>query len=327
MIEPAADSSGCRCADQPPGQSSQVFTVAAADAGMRLDHYLVRRLARFSRSALARLIRSGHVRVGGDRVKAGCRLRAGDQVTVCLPEPEPAGLIPEPVSFEILHEDNALLVIVKPAGVVVHPGAGHSGGTLVHGLLHHCDHLPGSDPVRPGIVHRLDKETSGIMVIAKTEAALRTLAAQFKNRGVRKRYHAILLRCPDRESGRLAAPISRHPVHRRKMAVAARGGRHAATTWKVVERFAGGPCLVEVGIETGRTHQIRVHMAFLGTPVMGDPLYGGHPERYGELGVRRQMLHASSLAFTHPESGAPLHFTAPLPPDMLQVLATLRAGA
>ncbi len=323
MIDCAADSSGCRANPRP----AQDFTVAAAEAGLRLDHYLVRRVGELSRSALGRLILSGHVLVRGERVKAGYRLRTGDTVTVRFPAPEPDELVPEAVPFEILHEDPALLVVVKPAGVVVHPGAGHHGGTLVHGLLHHCDHLPGADPVRPGIVHRLDKDTSGVMVIAKTEAALRTLAGEFRNRGVRKRYQAILLRCPPRESGRLAAPICRHPVHRKKMMVAARGGRHAATSWQVVERFAGGPCLVEVGIETGRTHQIRVHMASLGAPVMGDPLYGGHPERFAGMGVHRQMLHAASLAFTHPESGAVMRFTAPLPPDMRQVLAALRQAS
>ncbi len=325
MIDSAADSSGCRTGSQPP--APQDFSVAAGDAGLRLDHYLVGRIGSLSRSALGRLILSGHILVSGERVKAGYRLRAGDRVTVHLPSPEPADLVPEAVPFEILHEDEVLMVIVKPAGVVVHPGAGHRGGTLVHGLLHHCDHLPAVDPARPGIVHRLDKDTSGVMVIAKTDSALRSLSEEFRNRGVRKRYQAILLRCPHRDTGRLAAPICRHPVHRKKMMVAARGGRHAATSWTVVERFASGPCLVEVGIETGRTHQIRVHMASLGAPVLGDPLYGGHPGRFGRLGVQRQMLHASSLGFTHPQSGARLRFTAPLPRDMRQVLTALREGA
>ena len=320
------DSTGGR-AHTSPRTPTLDFSVAAGDTGLRLDHYLVHRVSGMSRSAVGRLILSGHARVGGERVKAGYRLRAGDRVTVRFPPPPVSRLVPEAVPFDILHEDDVLLVLVKPAGVVVHPGAGHQDGTLVHGLLHHCRHLPGLDPARPGIVHRLDKDTSGVMVVAKTEPALRALADQFRDRGVRKRYQAILLRSPARESGRVAAAIVRHPVHRKKMMVTTRGGRHAATTWRVVERFASGACLAEVGIETGRTHQIRVHMASLGAPVMGDPLYGGHPERYGGLGVRRQMLHASSLAFTHPASGVPLCFTAPLPTDMRQVVVALREGA
>ncbi len=326
MTEPAANSSDC-CPDrQETGPERHELVVAPKEAGQRLDHYLVRRVGGHSRSALGRLILAGHVRVGGAAVKAGHRLRSGDRVTVRLPDPEPSAIVPEAVPFEILFEDDWLLVIVKPAGLVVHPGAGHRGGTLVHGLLHHCDHLPGPDPARPGIVHRLDKDTSGVMVVAKTESALRILSGEFKNRRVRKQYHAILLRCPPEESGRLAASISRHPVQRKKMAVVDRGGRHAATSWKIVERFPSGPCLVELGIETGRTHQIRVHMASLGAPVMGDPLYGGRPERYAALGAGRQMLHAASLRFIHPHDGKVLTFAAPLPPDMRQVLATLRRG-
>ncbi len=326
MTEPAAESSG-RCPEQQAGtRAPQDLLVAAGDAGQRLDHYLVRRIDGLSRSAIGRLILSGHVLVNGAAVKAGHRVRAGDRVKVRFPPPRPSGLVARAVPFEILHEDEALLVIVKPAGVVVHPGAGHHGGTLVQGLLHHCDHLPGADPVRPGIVHRLDKDTSGVMVVAKTDSALEALSREFRNRTVSKLYHAILLRCPPGTSGRVAAPIRRHPVHRKKMAVAVSGGRHAATNWTVIERFASGPCLVELGIETGRTHQIRVHMASLGAPVMGDSLYGGRRQGQDALGVRRQMLHASSLSFLHPQSGEPLRFSAPLPRDMQQVLDRLRNG-
>lgn len=301
------------------------LTVGPAETGLRLDHFLVERLADASRSSLRKLIQDQLVTVAGETRKAGYRLRAGDAVEVSVPPPAPSELIPEPIDFQILHEDDNLLVLVKPPGLVVHPAAGHWEGTLAHGLLHHCASLPGLEQQRPGIVHRLDKDTSGVMLVAKTEAALRRLTEDFHNRAIRKIYHAVLLRCPAEDSGRLVAAIGRHPVQRKKMAIRT-GGRHAATCWRVLERFGNGMGLAELDLETGRTHQIRVHMASLGCPVAGDDLYGGRvPAAYG-LTVGRQLLHASTIAFVHPVSREPMEFTAPLWPDILAVIAALRSG-
>lgn len=293
---------------------------------MRLDHFLVQRLAGHSRSALLRLIHDGRITVAGEVCKAGHRLRSGDGVEVVILPPPPTELIPEPIAFGVLYEDDSLLVLVKPPGLVVHPAAGHWQGTLAHGLLYHCATLPGTEQRRPGIVHRLDKDTSGVMLVAKTEAALRQLTSDFQERSVRKIYHALMLRCPAAEQGRVVAAIGRHPVQRKKMAIRA-GGRHAATCWRVLERYANGMGLMELDLETGRTHQIRVHMASLGSPVAGDDLYGGRvPAAYG-LEVGRQLLHASTIAFLHPLSREPLEFTAPLWPDMMTIVSRLRAGA
>ena len=301
------------------------LSVTPAEDGVRLDHFLVERLADYSRSSLRKLILDGLVTVAGAACKPGCRLRTGDGVKVVIPPPPPSELIPERIYFRVLHEDDSLLVLVKPPGLVVHPAAGHWQGTLAHGLLHHCPSLPGTEQQRPGIVHRLDKDTSGVMVVAKTEAALRQLTSDFQSRNIRKIYHAVLLRCPAESSGRLVAAIGRHPVQRKKMAIRA-SGRHAATCWRVLERYANNMGLMEVDLETGRTHQIRVHMASLGCPVAGDDLYGGRvPSTYG-LEVSRQLLHASTISFPHPLSRELLEFTAPLWPDMMAIIDHLRVG-
>lgn len=308
----------------PLDSTTASFTVTVAEAGQRLDHFLASRYSDQSRSALNKWIGSAHVLVDNRQVKAGYRLRNNEAITVSIPAPQPAGLIPEQVDFSVLFEDEQILVLNKPPGLVVHPAAGHSTGTLVHGLLHRCRDLPGADAGRPGIVHRLDKDTSGVMLVAKTEFALRTLTAHFKERRIHKTYHAILLRCPQRLDGRVVASIGRHPVDRKKMAVRSEQGRYAATTWRILERFVNGWCLAEIIIETGRTHQIRVHMASLRTPVAGDGLYGGAVERTAVVRPDRQMLHASTLRFPHPLSGEELSCTAPLWPDMQAVLDVLR---
>ncbi len=301
------------------------FATLPGEAGLRLDLFLVRRLPDYSRSALGKLIRSGYVRVDGRILKAGYRIGAGERIEVVVPPLASTGMIPERIDFTVLFEDESLLVLVKPPGLVVHPAAGHSSGTLVHGLLYHCNAgLPGMDEQRPGIVHRLDKDTSGIMLVAKTDRALRRLTEDFRERRIGKTYYALLLRCPRDLAGRLVTPIGRHPVNRQKMAVRNRGGRCAATRWRVIERFTEGLCFVELILETGRTHQIRVHMASLGSPVAGDHLYGGRvPESKG-LVISRQLLHASSIRFNHPETGESLFFTAPLWPDMQMILEQLR---
>jgi 23S rRNA pseudouridine1911/1915/1917 synthase len=305
-------------------EQSFSFIVPSEKQGMRLDMFLVHHLSDFSRSALHKLIRNGGVLVNGRISKPGYRIRCEETVDVAVPQQAPSRLVPEKVEFSILHEDESLLVLAKPPGIVVHPAPGHDRGTLVHGLLYHCDTLPGIDEERPGIVHRLDKDTSGIMLVAKTDHSLRKLTEDFRNRKISKTYHAILLRCPDERQGRIVAEIGRHPVNRKKMAVVRSNGRYAATHWRVMETFDNGACLVEIGLETGRTHQIRVHMASLGCPVAGDLLYGGRAtEKFG-LPVSRQMLHSSSIRFVHPGNGKVRKFTAPLWPDMQDILHQLR---
>lgn len=305
-------------------EPSAVFVIAESEAGLRLDHFLTGRFPDQSRSFIGKLINGALVRVDDRSVKPGHRLHGGERIEVRLPPPPSSRLVPEQVDFTVLFEDDHLLVISKPPGLVVHPAGGHVRGTLVHGLLHHCRELPAGEAGRPGIVHRLDKDTSGVMLVAKTELALRALTGDFKERKIEKIYHALLLRCPREPAGRIVAAIGRHPVDRKKMAVRPRQGRFAATSWQVKETFANGWCLAEIGIETGRTHQIRVHTASIRCPVVGDATYGGGLDRQAPLRPLRQMLHASVLRFRHPVSGQALGFTAPLWEDMEGVLATLR---
>ncbi len=297
------------------------FTVAAA--GERLDRYLVAHLPELSRAALQRLIESGEVLVNGAPTRPAYKVRVGDRLLVRIPPPEPTELLPEPIPLDIVYEDEALIVINKPAGLVVHPGAGNPRGTLVNALLYHCPTLSVGGAVRPGIVHRLDKDTSGLLVVAKNDVAHQRLQQQFKRREVHKRYVALVIGAVKVASGYVNAPIGRHPVQRLKMAVV-EGGREARTRWTVRARYvdaAGRPyTLLDVDLETGRTHQIRVHMAWLGYPLVGDTLYG--PQR-SPLPAPRQCLHAASLAFTHPLTGAALAFTAPLPEDFQRVLDDL----
>lgn len=294
--------------------------------GQRLDLYLACHLDHegLTRSRIQQLIRTEMVLVNGVARKAKYLLAAGDRLTVTIPPPPPSELVAEPVAFVTLHEDEDLMVIAKPPGLVVHPALGHRAATLVHGLLHHCGGLSGiNGELRPGIVHRLDKETSGVMVVAKTDFAHQALAGQFKRREVKKIYQALVDGRPIGQAGRAALPIGRHPVQRKKMAVR-EDGREAVTNWRVLERFVQGLTLLELGLETGRTHQIRVHMAALSHPVAGDSVYGRKNPLYLEMGIIRQCLHAHTLAFRHPRTGEDLRFTAPLWQDMLYTLELLR---
>ena len=268
------------------------------------------------------MIISGAVQVNNAKVKAGYKLRNLDVVNLEFPKIQPSELIAEPVNFSVIYEDEYLLVVNKPAGLVVHPGDGNRQGTLVNGLLYRYGSLSGYESDRPGIVHRLDKDTSGVLVVARTDLALNRLGESFRNRQVIKKYLALLLRHPGRDTGRLVAPIGRHPVNRKKMAVRPQG-RYAATRWLIKKNWPGF-CLAEIIIETGRTHQIRVHMASLGSPVAGDRLYGGTVKVKEELSmIDRQLLHASTISFRHPVSGKEISFTAPMPDDMLQVIEKL----
>ncbi len=282
----------------------------------RLDQFLAAAHPAISRSRWKQLIEAGHVVLNGAPVrKPNTALAPGDALVCTLPDPEPAGLVPAAIPLDILHEDADLVVLNKPAGLVVHPAPGHAAGTLVNALLHHCADLQGiGGELRPGIVHRLDKDTSGVLVVAKNEPTHAALVAQFAAHTVEKEYLALVWGAPAKKSGTVDLPIGRHPVHRQKMAVTAKG-RTAVTRYEIL---AAGPraALLRVRIETGRTHQIRVHLARLGHPVVGDTTYGrARPGLPPGLVIPRQMLHAHRLRFTHPRSGRSLEFTAPPPPD------------
>jgi 23S rRNA pseudouridine1911/1915/1917 synthase len=295
--------------------------------GQRLDHFIAEMVPGTSRSRLVNLIRNGYVLVNGSLSKSGNRLKGGERIEVTLPPPEPIAIEPEEVEFAVLHEDDDLLVISKPPGVVVHPASGHKTGTLVHGLLAHCDNLSGISGVeRPGIVHRLDKDTSGIMVVAKSDKAHHELVELFKTRQVKKVYHTIVVGRPRTHKGCISGAIGRHRSNRKKMAVLQHGGREAVTCWSVLQECADVLTYLEVRPETGRTHQIRVHMAHLGHPVAGDALYGYKQQKQinDTYCIERQCLHAYSLSFTHPVSGKWLEFVSPLWPDMQTILEAIR---
>ena len=288
------------------------FLAEAGDAGSRLDHFLAARITDLSRSRIQALMEEGHVLVNGEAKLRSCKIRGGDRIVLTVPPVIASENLAEDIALEILHEDEDLIVINKPPGLVVHPAPGHAGGTLVNALLHHCTSLSGIGGIeRPGIVHRLDKETSGCLVAAKNDAAHQSLTEQFAGREVRKIYLAIAAGKIVKKKGSINVPLGRHPVYRQKMGVLLRGGgRDALTDWLVL---ADLPCgtLVQCTLHTGRTHQIRVHMKHLGHPLLGDEVYG----KRGAFS--RQMLHAWKLGFAHPRTGNPLDFTAPIPPDFI----------
>lgn len=298
------------------------LVVEAAD---RLDRAIAARMPDLTRSAVQRLIEGGQVWVNGVPVcRPAHRVRPGDRITVHIPPPEPTELVPEPIPLDILYEDEDVLVIHKPAGMVVHPGAGHARGTLIHAVLAHCPDLRGIGGVlRPGLVHRLDKETSGVLVVAKNERAYRFLQAQFKARTVRKVYEALVVGHPPPE-GLIEAPIARDPRYRKRMAVVPTG-RQARTRYRILQTYEGRwgrYARLEVYPETGRTHQIRVHLAYVGHPVVGDPVYG----RRTPLPCPRLFLHARSLTVRLPSRPDPVTFEAPLPSDLKEVLHRLEAA-
>ena len=288
------------------------FLAEAGDAGTRLDHFLAARISDLSRSRIQALMGEGHVIVNGEPKLRSCKVHAGERIVLTVPPAIASENLPEDIALEILHEDDDLIVINKPPGLVVHPAPGHAGGTLVNALLHHCKSLSGIGGVeRPGIVHRLDKETSGCLVAAKNDAAHQSLTEQFAGREVRKIYLAIATGTFKKAKGTINVPLGRHPVYRQKMGVLLRGGgREARTDWLVLTTLPCGT-LVQCTLHTGRTHQIRVHLKYLGHPVVGDEVYGKR------AGFSRQMLHAWKLGFSHPRTGNPLDFTAPIPPDFV----------
>lgn len=316
------------------GDGKYSFSVNDTDKAQRLDAFLVLETKDLTRSRVQELIKTGFVRVNHHLSKSGYRLKTGDLVEVTLPPLQPLRLDPEPVAFELIYEDPWLIVVNKPPGVVVHPAPGHFTGTLVHGLLQHCKDLSGIGGVmRPGIVHRLDKDTSGLMVVAKNDAAHAFLSAQFKAGEVTKRYVALVHGIVKEERGEINLPIGRHPVRRKEMSIQPSKGRVAKTLWEKKEELAGLFSLLTVSPKTGRTHQIRVHLSHIGYPIVGDPVYGYRrswwkkrfPEEAGVLSrIERQMLHAGALGFVHPQGGGYREFKAPLPADMEVVLEMLK---
>ncbi len=311
--------------------SSISFHVRAQDSAERLDIFLSQKGRGLSRSQVKRLIEEGNVQVGGRKAKAGMRLKEDDIVILTLPDPKQPMAQAEPIPLTILYEDPYLIVVDKPAGMVVHPAAGNFSGTLVNALLHHCPDLAGiSGVLRPGIVHRLDKDTSGVLVVAKDDKTHRDLSEQFKRHTPTRKYIGIVFGQIENE-GQIDAQIGRHPTHRKKMSARPRIGRAAKTHWQLLRPFIHFS-LAEFRLETGRTHQIRVHFSSIGHPILGDPLYGGRRKlasieplllRQGLQKLRRQALHAASLGFVHPATGENLVCTSPLPPDMEEAIGLL----
>jgi 23S rRNA pseudouridine1911/1915/1917 synthase len=299
---------------------------------VRLDLFLSSQLADETRSTIQRLIESGNILVDGREARPSLKLKGGESISIQLPEPVAARPMPESIPLEVLHEDGDLIVINKPAGMVVHPGPGNSSGTLVNALLAHCTDLSGiGGELRPGIVHRLDKGTSGVMVVAKNDRSHQALSAQFSVHSIKRIYQALVYGSPQQDSGRLEGQIGRHPTDRLRRSGLARHGKHAVTRWRVRGRY-GRICLVELRLETGRTHQIRVHMSEAGFPLLGDPLYpdGGRFNNLTDPRLRklittlaRQALHARTLGFVHPASGDYLEFSVDMPADMAALLEYL----
>ncbi len=317
-----------------PADSFYSFLIGEEERGLRLDAFLALRIGNLTRSRIQELIRSGTVLVNDRQTKPGYRIKPADRLTVIIPPAQPYRLEPELVEFTLIHEDSSLIVLNKPPGLVVHPSPGHLKGTLVHGLLSRCRDLSGIGGIlRPGIVHRLDKDTSGLLVVAKSDRAHSFLSAQFKAGTVKKRYLAIVHGVMRAREGKIELPIARHPKRRKEMAVASEGGKEATTLWQKIEDLGGRFSFLSVMPKTGRTHQIRVHLSSVGHPILGDTVYGfkrqwwkkHFPSGKGsEFSVGRQMLHAETLGFLHPESGEYREYAAPLPEDMTDAMKELK---
>jgi len=316
---------------------SRVASLSVPSGGERLDRFLAAARTDLSRNGVQSLIRDGHVLVNGRTAKAALRLKAGDEIRIQFPEARVLALEPEAIPLEVVYEDADLVVVDKPAGLVVHPGAGVSRGTLVHALLHRYPEVAAVGGAgRPGIVHRLDKNTSGLLLVARSARAYLALIEAMRRRDIHRVYHALVWGSPRAAQGTIDTAIGRDPSERKRMAVVRRGGKPARTRWQVRERFGLGAWL-EVHLETGRTHQIRVHLAHLGYPVIGDPVYGGRAKK--GLSTRqversladavlacleRQALHAAELELPHPITGRPLAFVSPWPGDFSRAVELLR---
>jgi 23S rRNA pseudouridine1911/1915/1917 synthase len=299
--------------------------IAESEEGQRVDFALAA-LAGISRSQARRWIEADRVRINGRAPRASSRVHGGDTLEATPVVPVASTLTPEAIPLAVLFEDDDLIVVDKPAGLVVHPAPGHPSGTLVNALLHHCGNLAGVGGVlRPGIVHRLDQGTSGVMVAAKNDAAHRALAEQFHDHHIEREYRALVRALPGAETGRVDRAIGRHPRDRKRMSVRSHRGRRAVTVWQVLQRFPrAGRSWLAVLPETGRTHQIRVHLASVGMPLVSDPVYGR--SKRTRLLLERPALHARLLGFDHPRSGERMRFEAPLPADLEELLAELAAG-
>ena len=304
--------------------SSQI-ELSVEETSDRLDRYLASQLTDVSRSRLQKLIEQGHVQINGDICTSKkLDVKSGDRIQINIPDAEPLDLQAENIPLDILYEDDSLLILNKPAGLVVHPSAGHETGTMVNALLAHCPTLPGINGVqRPGIVHRLDKDTTGAIAVAKTEQAFHHLQEQFRTKTARRDYLAIVYGAPPQENGTIDQPIGRHPVERQKMAVVSEEkGRRAITHWHIKERL-GNYTLMEFELETGRTHQIRVHSAFIGHPIVGDQVYGSGRKSIN-VNLPGQALHAWRLRLKHPMTEEWVVAIAPLPPTFTKLLDVLK---
>jgi len=306
------------------------FVITEGEKPKRLDVFLANRERDLSRSAVQRLIDNGRVQINGRVARPSQKIKPGDRITFDVPRAEPLEINGEPIPLEILHEDEVLLVLNKPPGLVVHPAPGHWSGTLVNALLHHFASTGTLSTIggreRPGLVHRLDKETSGVMVIAKTDQAHRHLSAQFKQHTITREYEALVWGVLKKSSGRIELAIGRDQKERKKFSARTTRPKDSITEYRVIERFAGEACHVVLRPLTGRTHQLRVHLASLGHPILGDPTYGGRKVKtLGEIEMPRVMLHARTLGFTHPTTDAALTFSTLPPQDMTAVILALEA--
>ena len=298
------------------------FTIKQEESSVRIDRYLAEQCPEFSRSYLQKLLKEQKVTADGRPVKANYKIQPGAEIQVEIPDMEVPDIRPEDIPLDILYEDEHLLVVNKPKGMVVHPAAGHTEGTLVNAVMAHCgDNLSGINGVlRPGIVHRIDKDTTGALVICKEDAVHRDLAEQLKEHSIKRRYRAIVQGNLKEDEGTIEGPIGRHPTDRKKMAINYKNGKDAVTHYKVLERF-GQYTYIECRLETGRTHQIRVHMTSIGHPLLGDTVYGSFKNPFHLQG---QTLHAMILGFRHPVTGEYIEFEAPLPDYFLKLLEKLR---
>lgn len=302
----------------------QRLTVSPEEAGVRIDKYLTEQLPDITRSYLQKLLKDGSVQMNGKPVKASTKTAAGAVIELTIPEPEEPEILPEDIPFDILYEDSDVILINKPKDMVVHPAAGHYTGTLVNALMYHCKgDLSGINGVlRPGIVHRIDKDTTGVLIVCKNDKAHNALAEQLKEHSITRKYRAIVCGNLKEDEGTVDAPLGRHPQDRKKMAIVRTGGKRAVTHYRVLERF-GNYTYIECQLETGRTHQIRVHMASLGHPLLGDEVYGRVKSPFKLEG---QTLHAMVLGFIHPTTGEYMEFEAPLPEYFEKLLEKLRRG-
>ncbi|MDO4515726.1 MAG: RluA family pseudouridine synthase [Bacillota bacterium] len=297
-----------------------LVTLTVETGGQRADQFLSQSLTNLTRSAAQKLLEGGHVLRAGKALKKNDRLNPGDQVSVLIPDPTEVEILPQDIPLDVVYEDGDVIVVNKPVGMVVHPAPGHPDGTLVNALLHHCgDSLSGiNGELRPGIVHRIDRDTSGLIIAAKNDSAHLALAEQLQDHSLYREYEAVIVGGLKEDQGTIDLPIARHPTDRKKMAINHYSGRHAVTHWTVLRRYPGYTH-VQCRLETGRTHQIRVHLAAQGHPVLGDPVYGGQRKGFPELAG--QCLHARRLSFVHPRTGERMTLEAPLPDYFTATLA------